>query len=147
MSIFILGHSPISSCRLKAFLYFFTSAAQFSAQHIYFQVCPLLWGIHFLLGHAKWLPLPDCIQYGSPLAESNLMKYAIIVISCFFPSASRQLFDKSIVLSSISSSVIFWQGSFSSSQGVRVRVNLFSERFCTFINICYQSIVSITDMM
>ena len=35
-------------------------------------------GIHFLLGHAKWLPLPECIQYGSPLAESDLMKYAKI---------------------------------------------------------------------
>ena len=34
-------------------------------------------GIHFLLGHAKWPPLPDCIQYGSPLAESDLMKYAM----------------------------------------------------------------------
>ena len=38
------------------------------------------WGIHFLLGHAKWPPLPDCIQYGSPLAESDLMKYANILV-------------------------------------------------------------------
>ena len=55
-----------------------TSAAQFSPQQNY-QVYPLLWGIHFLLGHTKWPPLADCIQYGSPLAESNLMKYANII--------------------------------------------------------------------
>ena len=52
-----------------------TSAAQFSPQQNY-RVYALLWGIHFLLGHAKWPPLPDCIQYDSPLAESNLIKYA-----------------------------------------------------------------------
>ena len=60
---------------------FYTSAAQFSPQQNY-RVYALLWGIHFLLGHAKWPPLPDCIQYDSPLAESDLMKYANIQI-CF----------------------------------------------------------------
>ena len=55
---------------------YLTSAAQFSPQQNY-RVFALLWGIHFLLGHAKWPPLPDCIQDDSPLAESDLMKYAI----------------------------------------------------------------------
>ena len=40
------------------------------------RVYAVLWGIHFLLGHVKWPPLPDCIQYDSPLPESDLMKYA-----------------------------------------------------------------------
>ena len=52
-----------------------TSAVQFSPQH-YYWVYPLLLGIHFLLGHVKWPPLPDCIQFGSPLVESNFIKYA-----------------------------------------------------------------------
>ena len=62
---------------LSVVLYHITSAVQFSPQQNY-RMYPLLWGIHFLLGHAKWPPLPDCIQYGSPLAESDLMKYAKI---------------------------------------------------------------------
>ena len=49
----------------QSYLLKVTSAAQFSPQH-YYRVYPLLWEIHFLLGHAKWPPLPDCIQYGSP---------------------------------------------------------------------------------
>ena len=43
-------------------VYHRTSAAQFRPQQNY-RVYALLWGIHFLLGHAKWPPLPDCIQY------------------------------------------------------------------------------------
>ena len=66
---------------LCVFSWIETSAAQFCPQQNY-RVCALLWGIHFLLGHAKWPPLPDCIQYDSPLAESNLMKYANSATYC-----------------------------------------------------------------
>ena len=42
-------------------------------QH-YYRVCPLLWRIHFLLGHAKWLPLPDW---------SRMDRDFIVIISTF----------------------------------------------------------------
>ena len=62
----------------------------FSPQQNY-QVYPLLWGIHFLLDHTKWPPLADCIQYGSPLAESNLMKYATSAVQ-FSPQQNYRVY-------------------------------------------------------